>query len=111
MTGAERRAISASGRDYDVLNPAGNNRGRELPDYEQTGTLTAVVARRTRPQQERQSDGTDAEIDLELRAVVGDATVDSGNPTKLRHPNGTVYRVLHEHEEDGGLTVISVVED
>lgn len=111
MTGAERRAIKASGREYDVLNPAGDSGGRDLATYEQTGTLTAVVARRSRPQQERQSDGTDAEVDLELRAVVGGVAVDSGNPTKLRHPNGTVYRVLHEHEEDGGLTVISVMED
>ena len=34
-----------------------------------------------------------------------------GYPTLLEHPTGAEYRLLDMHEEDGGVTVLTVVED
>jgi hypothetical protein len=68
------------------------------------------------PQTATDSDGTEVETDLELRAVPDGVTFrpagsDDGYPTKLQHPNGTTYRLLDTHEEDGGVTALTVVED
>lgn len=109
--------IKSQGREYDVYNADGGG-GRSVPDYgdEPDGTLVGVLEQRSRsPSAASDSDGTDVETDLEIRSVVDDLEIRpmgsaNGYPTKLEHPNGTVYDVVRAHEEDGGVTVIAVVE-
>lgn len=117
MTGPERRLIKQMGKDYTVKNASGGSGGRELPSYSGSNTVTAVLERRGMPKAETQSDGTEVETDLELRAIVPSgmtitpAGESSNAPTKLEHPNGTMYRVLATHEADSGVDVLTVMED
>jgi len=118
MKGAERRAIKGSGKTYAVRNASGGSGGRDTPDYSGDGTLTAVLEQRGRPQTATDSDGTEIETDLELRAVVPDGTTireageSGGWPTKLDHPDrNATYRVMATRLEDGGVTPITVVRD
>lgn len=117
MKGAILRLIKKHGLEYDVLNAADTG-GRELPDYQKDGTIKAVLERRGTPRTVTDTDGTDAETDLEVRAIVEDSDPDinaasatDSHPTLLEHPNGRQYRVLHSHDEDGPVSVMSVMED
>jgi hypothetical protein len=117
MRGAVARLIQSQGSEYQLRN-AGGSGGRSTPSYSDDGTVAGVLERRSRtPRTVTDSDGTEVETDLELRAVPDDGTTlrsagsDDGYPTKLTHPNGTTYRVLDTFEEDGGVTALAVVED
>ena len=116
MTGPARRLIRSWGRTYTVQNATGGS-GRSVPDYSDDGTLIGVLERRGRPQTATDSDGTDVETDLELRAVTDEATTlwpagsNDGHPTLLKHPTGQTYRLLSTHPEDSGVTVLIVVNE
>lgn len=116
MQGPAQRLIKKQGKDYTIRNATGGG-DRDLPSYSDDGTLTAVLERRGRPRTVTDSAGTELEADLEIRAIVGSSTTiktaddTDSYPTRLIHPNGTTYRVLQQHEEDGGVTVLPVVVD
>lgn len=115
MHGPLTRMIQSQGREYQVLNADGGG-GRTAPSYEADGTLRGVIESRGRPQQATDSDGNEVETDLEIRAVVDEATTiramgsADGYPTKLEHPNGSKYDVVQILEEDGGVFVLTVME-
>jgi len=117
MNGAARRAIAATGSDYTIRNATGGSGGRDVPSYSDDGTLTAVLERRGQAAPVTTSDGTEIETDLELRAVTTSGTTireagsSGGYPTRLEHPDGLTYRVMEQHPEDGGVTVLLVVRD
>lgn len=115
MHGAAQRLILARGTEYTVQNAAGGG-GRDVPNYGDDGTLTAVVEQRSMPRTFSKSEGTEIDADLELRAVVESGTTireageSGGYPTTLVGPSKT-YRVVHRHPEDSGVTVLTVTED
>lgn len=114
MQGPSQRLIQKFGKEYTIRNATGGG-DRDLPTYSDDGTLTGVLERRGRPRTVTDSAGTELEADLEIRAIVeSSTTIESAAatdsyPTKLVHPNGTTYRVIQDHEEDGGVTVLPVV--
>jgi len=116
MKGAERRMIKSSGKEYTIRNASGTSGGRDIPNYTDDGTLWGVLGS-TSPSATTDSAGTEIEADLEIRAVYDTSSTtirgvgESGQPSKLVHPNGTVYRVLDHHDEDGGVTVLSVARE
>lgn len=116
MHGPISRMIKRQGRQYTVKNADGSG-GRSTPSYEPDGTLRGVLESRGMPQTATDSDGTEVETDLEIRSVPDDETTlrpagsADGYPTLLKHPTGAEYRLLDRHEEDGGVTVLTVVED
>lgn len=115
MHGPAQRLIRKQGREYTVRNASGPSGGRDSPDYQDDGTIVAVLEQRGRPRTVSLSSGEDVESDLELRAIVDDTTTirepGDGHPTKLVHPEGKVYRVVAETPEDGGVTVLTVVRE
>jgi len=116
MHGPIARLIQSQGREYQLQNASGGG-GRDTPSYSDGGTIVGVLERRGRPQTATDSSGTEVETDLEIRAVPDDGTQlrpagsNDGYPTLLEHPTGAEYRLLDMHEEDGGVTVLTVVED
>ena len=116
MHGAIARLIKSRGKEYQLQNASGGG-GRDTPSYSDGGTIVGVLERRGRPQTATDSSGTEVETDLEIRAVPDDGTQlrpagsNDGYPTLLEHPTGAEYRLLGVHEEDGGVTVLTVVED
>ena len=116
MHGAIARLIQSQGKEYQLQNASGGG-GRDTPSYSDGGTIVGVLERRERPQTATDSSGTEVETDLEIRAVPDDGTQlrpagsNDGYPTLLEHPTGAEYRLLDMHEEDGGVTVLTVVED
>ena len=116
MHGAIARLIQSQGKEYQLQNASGGG-GRDTPSYSDGGTIVGVLERRGRPQTATDSSGTEVETDLEIRAVPDDGTQlrpagsNDGYPTLLEHPTGAEYRLLDMHEEDGGVTVLTVVED
>ena len=116
MHGPIARLIQSQGREYQLQNASGGG-GRDTPSYSDGGTIVGVLERRGRPQTATDSSGTEVETDLEIRAVPDDGTQlrpagsNDGYPTLLEHPTGAEYRLLDVHEEDGGVTVLTVVED
>jgi len=116
MLGAIARLIQSQGKEYQLQNASGGG-GRDTPSYSDGGTIVGVLERRGRPQTATDSSGTEVETDLEIRAVPDDGTTlrpagsADGYPTLLEHPTGAEYRLLDMHEEDGGVTVLTVVED
>lgn len=117
MKGPLARLVRKLGLEYDVLN-ADRVGGRDVPTYESDGAITATLERRGQPLVVTESDGTDVETDLEVRAIldddgpeIRDAGSTDGPPTLLEHPNGRQYRVLHRHDEDSGVVVLAVTED
>lgn len=116
MYGAIQRMIKSQGREYQLQNATGGG-GRSTPSYSDDGTIVGVLESRGMPQTATNSDGTEVETDLEIRSVPDDGTTlrpagcDEGYPTLLEHPSGAEYRLLDMHEEDGGVTVLTVVED
>ncbi|WP_135535376.1 hypothetical protein [Halostella pelagica] len=116
MLGPIARLIQSQGREYQLRNASGGG-GRSTPSYGDDGTIVGVLERRGRPQTATDSSGTEVETDLEIRAVPDDTTTlrpagsNDGYPTLLEHPTGAEYRLLDMHEEDGGMTVLTVVED
>ena len=118
MEGAERRTIKAVGRVYTIRAAAGGSGGRETPNYSVTGEVPAVVEQLDQPQTVVDTDGTTVESDVELRAVlpsgstVLDADASGFWPVKLDAPGGDpTYRVIDSSLEDGGVAVLTVVED
>jgi hypothetical protein len=117
MPGATRRLIQQAGTDYTVRNATGGGGGRDIPSYQDDGTLRATIERRGLPRTVTDSAGEEVEADLELRAVPDDdvtiqaAGTADGYPTLLVHPDGQTYRVVDHHTEDGGVTVLTVVRD
>lgn len=116
MPGPVQRLIQSKGTEYQVRNADGSG-GRSTPAYNSGNTLVAVLERRGMPQTATDSDGTEVETDLELRAVPGDGVTlrpagsDDGYPTLLDHPSGKTYRLIDKHPEDSGVTALTVVED
>ena len=118
MQGPVARLIQSQGREYQLRNASGGG-GRDTPTYSDDGTIVGVLERRGSggAQTVTDSDGTEVEADLEIRAVPDDGTTlrpagaADGYPTKLQHPDGTEYRLLDKHPEDGGVTVLIVMED
>lgn len=115
MVGPAARLIQSQGKEYQLRNASGGG-GRSTPDYSPDGTLVGVLDRSGMPQTVTLSDGTEVETDLEIRAVPGGQTLRpagdaDGYPTYLDHPNGSEYRLVDVHEEDGGVSVLTVVED
>ena len=116
MLGAIARLIQSQGKEYQLQNASGGG-GRDTPSYSDGGTIVGVLERRGRPQTATDSSGTEVETDLEIRAVPDDETMlrpagsADGYPTLLEHPTGAEHRLLDVHEEDGGVTVLTVVED
>lgn len=117
MHGAIARLIKSRGKEYQIQNASGGG-GRDTPSYsDDVAYLFGVLERRGRPQTATDSSGTEVETDLEIRAVPDDETMlrpagsADGYPTLLEHPTGAEYRLLDVHEEDGGVTVLTVVED
>jgi len=116
MHGAIARLIKSRGKEYQLQNASGGG-GRDTPSYSDDGAIVGVLERRGRPQTATDSSGTEVETDLEIRAVPDDETMlrpagsADGYPTLLEHPTGAEYRLLDVHEEDGGVTVLTVVED
>ena len=116
MHGAIARLIKSRGKEYQLQNASGGG-GRDTPSYSDGGTIVGVLERQGRPQTATDSSGTEVETDLEIRAVPDDGTQlrpagsNDGYPTLLEHPTGAEYRLLDMHEEDGGVTVLTVVED
>lgn len=108
--------IAEEGKEYDVLT-ASDAEGRDIPSYSSAGTLMGVLERRGRPRTVTTSAGEEVDVDTEIRttnendiSIMPTGTRDS-HPAKLKHPNGTEYRVVDTHPEDGAVTVISVVRD
>ena len=117
MLGAIARLIQSQGKEYQLQNASGGG-GRDTPSYSAGGAIVGVLERRGRPQTATDSSGTEVETDLEIRAVPDDETMlrpagsADGYPTLLEHPTLLAeYRLLDVHEEDGGVTVLTVVED
>ena len=116
MHGPIARLIQSQGKEYQLQNASGGG-GRDTPSYSAGGAIVGVLERRGRPQTATDSSGTEVETDLEIRAVPDDGTQlrpagsNDGYPTLLEHPTGAEYRLLDVHEEDGGVTVLTVVED
>jgi hypothetical protein len=115
MHGPAQRLIQKQGSEYHVRNASGGG-GRDTPSYGDDGTLVAVLEQRGTPQTVQNSDGTEVEADLELRAVPDGATLREagsadGYPTKLVHPQGQTYRLLATFVEDSCVTVLTVVRD
>lgn len=117
MHGPVQRLIQSQGAEYTVRNASGGG-GRDTPTYSDDGSLVAVIERRGLARTVTGSDGSDVAADLELRAVVDDTTTireagsSSGYPTKLvSSTTSVVYRVVDSYLEDGGVTVLTVVED
>jgi hypothetical protein len=118
MLGAIARLIQSQGREYGVYNATGTG-GRTTPDYgsEPETTITGVLERRTSAgaRTVTNSDGTEVETDLEIRAVPDDgvdlfpAGSAEGYPTLLEHPDGHRYRLLDIYAEDSGVTALTVV--
>lgn len=115
MHGPAQRLIARQGEPYTIRNSTGGG-DRSLPTYTDDGTLVAVIERRNVPRTLTDSGGTEVKADLELRAVL-DATTEitpagaSEHPTRLVGPSGRAYRVVDEHIEDSGVTVLRVVAD
>jgi len=113
MQGAARRAIKSQGQTFDLLN-ATRDGPRSTPDYSKDEEIPGTIEQRSMPLMRRGSSGEEVEADLEIRVVPGDDTVlrDAGDseywPSRLRSPSGMEYQVLSKHEEDGGVTVLSV---
>jgi hypothetical protein len=112
MHGPTRRLIKQLGETYTVRNADGNTSGRSTPSYEDDGSVTAVIERRSAPEVHIDSDGSEVRTDTELR-VVGDATIREagdvdGYPSQLVHPDGYTYEVKAVYPEDSGVTVLSV---
>lgn len=115
MKGPAQRLILKAGTEYNVLNSDGGG-GRDTSSYSKTGTIIGILESRGMPRTVTDSDGTEVNADREIRAVVHDVALReagsaNGYPTKLEHPDGTVYRVLDTLTEDTGVTVITVVRD
>lgn len=117
MHGPQQRLIQSQGTEYTVRNASGGG-GRDTPTYSEDGTLVAVIEQRSLPRTVSDSDGADVEANLELRAVLDDsitlreAGAGDGYPTKLEsNTTSVVYQVVDQHVEDGGITVLTVVED
>lgn len=127
MHAAIGRHIRSRGRSFSIQNATGGG-GRDTPSYSDDGTLAGILERRGLPRTVKDSDGVEVEADLEIRTIAGSATIreagsTGGYPTKLisgplfgdsygsSYGHGTVYRVLNKHTEDGGVTVLTVVED
>lgn len=116
MLGPIQRLIQAEGQEYQLRNATGGG-GRDTPSYGDDGTLVGVLERRgmSGARTATDSDGTEVETDLEIRAAPDGTTTlrpagsADGYPTKLVHPNGTTYRLLDTHEEDGGVTVLTIL--
>ena len=116
MQGPVARLIQSQGHEYQLRNASGGG-GRDTPTYSDDGTLVGVLEVRSSggSRTVTDSDGTEVETNLEIRAVPDDAATlrpagsADGYPTKLQHPNGTEYRLLDTHLEDGGVTVLTVV--
>jgi hypothetical protein len=116
MHGAIARLIKSRGKEFQLQNASGGG-GRDTPSYSDDGAyLFGVLERRGRPQTATDSSGTEVETDLEIRTVPDDGTTlrpagsADGYPTLLEHDRAE-YRLLDVHEEDGGVTVLTVVED
>lgn len=115
MLGPIARMIRSQGVEYDIKNAGGAGGGRSTPSYSADGTLVGVLESRGMPQTATDSDGTEVETDLEIRAVPDDATTliaagsGDGYPTLLDHPSGQTYRLLDKYTEDGGISVLTVV--
>lgn len=117
MHGPVQRLIQSQGSAYNVMNATGGG-GRDTPSYSFDVQLVGVLERRGRPRTVTDSSGTEIGADLEIRTVPVDGTTlreagsADGYPTKLVGGRaGKTYRVLHKHVEDGGVTVLTVVED
>lgn len=115
MQGAIKQLIRSQGSEFDVQNATGGS-GRDVPSYSKDGTLIGVLDRRGQPRTVTDTDGTEVEADLEIRAIL-DGTIsindvdEAGYPTRLVHPSGERYRVMHTYSEDSGVSVLTVVED
>ncbi|WP_323190457.1 hypothetical protein [Halostella sp. PRR32] len=116
MHGPVARMIQSRGSEYQLQNASGGG-GRDTPSYADDGTIVGVLESRGMPQTVTNSDGQEIETDLEIRAVPDDTTTlreagsADGYPTLLEHPSGKTYRLLDTLPEDGGVTVLTVVED
>lgn len=116
MYGPIARMIQSQGREYQLQNASGGG-GRNTPSYSGDGSVIGVLESRGMPQTATNSDGTEVETDLEIRAVPDDTTTlrpagsADGYPTLLQHPTGAEYRLLDMHEDDAGVAVLTVVED
>ncbi|WP_324757090.1 hypothetical protein [Haloarcula montana] len=115
MTGAAYRLIKKRGKEYDIRNASGGG-GRSTPSYSPDGSIIGVLESRGMPKTVTLSDGSEAETRTEIRVVPDDQTIRpegdaDGYPTKLDHPNDTTYRVIDRYEEDGGVIVLTVIED
>lgn len=113
---AVSQLIAEVGWEYDVLT-ASDAGGRDIPSYSSAGTLVGVLERRGRPRTITTSAGEEVDVDTEIRTTnendisITPAGTADAHPAKLKHPNGTEYRVVDTHPEDGDVTVISVVRD
>ncbi|WP_331232693.1 hypothetical protein [Natronorarus salvus] len=116
MLAAQKRMIQRLGKPVTVRNATGGG-GRTLPEYEADGEIAMIKERRGMPRTLTDSDGSETEVSIELRCVPDGADPElspageGSQPTLLDHPEGTTYRLLDTHVEDGGVVVLSVVED
>lgn len=114
MNGPTRRLVRKLGKEYTVKNAPREGGDRETPNYDEDGTVTAVLEQRQMPRVERDSHGEEIEVNLELRVADADAEQlhgagsESHWPTRLEHPSGRVYEAVDVHQEDGGVWVITV---
>ena len=117
MLGPIARMIQSQGVEYTVRNATGVGGGRSTPDYAPDDTIVGVLERRTSAgaRTATDSDGTEVETDLEIRAVPDDdvdlipAGSADGYPSLLDHPSGQTYRLLDTYPEDSGVTALTVV--
>lgn len=116
MHGPIARMIRSQGATYQVRNADGGG-PRDSPEYVDNGDVVGVIESRGMPQKATDSDGSEVETDLEIRSVPDDGVTlrpagdADGYPSLLVHPNGRTYRLLDEHVEDGGVSVLTVVRD
>jgi len=118
MLGPIARLIQSEGLEYGVYNATGTG-GRTTPDYgdDPEVTIAGVLERRTSAgaRTVTNSDGTEVETDLEIRAAPDDSITlrpagsADGYPTLLEHPDGHRYRLLDAYAEDSGVTALTVV--
>ena len=117
MLGPIARMIRSQGNEFDVRNAEGDGGGRSTPSYAADGMIVGVLERRTSAgaRTATDSDGTEVETDLEIRAVPDDGVTlipagsADGYPTLLDHPSGQTYRLLDTYPEDSGVTALTVV--
>jgi len=113
--GAVENLIRKTGVEYDIRNASGGG-GRAAPSYGADGTLPGVLEQRGTPTTATDSSGNEVETDSEIRAIVDDgiklreAGSADGYPTLLDHPTDRTYRLLSITTEDGGVSVLTVVE-